>query len=183
MPVIFTKPPSGIAPIPYSVSPRLTVRSFGREEQEEPLHPHAGRLGGDEVARLVEDDQHRRSRRMPETSSYRLPASRDQLLGAARAPPHRRRRAPRSASAAGRHLLQRPLDTGGDRRERRSPVEERGDRDLVRRVQHAGCRAPGPPASRASRRHGKASRSGGSNVSSPTAARSSARHGDVGALG
>src|SRR5215207_8878894 len=34
MPVIFTKPPSGIAPIPYSVSPRLTDHSFGGKKRK-----------------------------------------------------------------------------------------------------------------------------------------------------
>ena len=34
MPVIFTYPPSGIAPIAYSVSPRRTLSSFGGKNSE-----------------------------------------------------------------------------------------------------------------------------------------------------
>jgi hypothetical protein len=34
IPVIFTKPPSGIAPIPYSVSPRLMLISFGGKKRK-----------------------------------------------------------------------------------------------------------------------------------------------------
>ena len=59
IPVIFTKPPSGIQPIPYSVSPRLTLHSLRREEEEEALDAHAGPLRGDEVPELVQDDQQR----------------------------------------------------------------------------------------------------------------------------
>ena len=34
IPVIFTKPPSGTAPIPYSVSPRLMLTSFGGKKRK-----------------------------------------------------------------------------------------------------------------------------------------------------
>ena len=34
MPVIFTKPPSGIAPIPYSVSPIRFETSFGGKKRK-----------------------------------------------------------------------------------------------------------------------------------------------------
>ena len=34
MPVIFTKPPSGSQPIPYSVSPRLKLHSFGGKKRK-----------------------------------------------------------------------------------------------------------------------------------------------------
>ena len=34
MPVIFTKPPSGIAPIPYSVSPRVIETTLGGKKRK-----------------------------------------------------------------------------------------------------------------------------------------------------
>ena len=64
--------------------------------------------------------------------------------------------------------------TSGDPEEGQLAVEEGGDRDLVRGVEHARapCRPP-RPAARASARHGNASSSGARNSRMSPAARSS----------
>ena len=185
MPVIFTKPPSGIAPIPYSVSPRLNLTDRRREEEEEALDAHPDGLGGDEVAaswRMIEQREADEGEEPAHASAQ--PAERHVVGAASRA----------SASTSKRSCEKWPigLRPASPRARARSPrgcrvngmlaVEEgvRRRPRWRRSARRARCRRP-RPASRARRRQANASRSGASNVSEPTSARSSALDRHVGA--
>ena len=84
IPVIFTKPPSGMAPIPYSVSPICFFTTNGGKNRPA-LDAHATRLGGDEVAELVQDDQRGEARECEEPAQARTASCSTSDAAAARA--------------------------------------------------------------------------------------------------
>ena len=119
-----------------------------------------------------------------EPAHARTPAARRARRRRARASrrPRRGRRSARTGRRAARSSVR--LDHRGDAEERAAARRgRRARRPRWRRsARTARCR-PRAPASRARRRHGKVSASGGSKVSAPTSARSSGAHRHVDALG
>ena len=106
------------------------------------------------------------------------------LLAASRASVSALYRSEKCRTERGRHGLERAVDHLGDPGERAA----RRTRKAWTATSFAafsthGAVPPTSAASRASRRHGKASTSGASNVSCPSSTRSRWRHGHVDALG
>ena len=62
MPVIFTKPPSGIQPIPYSVSPRWKRSGVRPKNSEKRSTRMPTALAAAKWPELVQDDQRREAR-------------------------------------------------------------------------------------------------------------------------
>ena len=167
IPVIFTKPPSGTAPTPYSVSPICFFTMNGGKNRREPLHPHADRLRGDEVAELVQDDQRREAREREEPAQA-LTASRSTSV-----PPWPGLRiglieVVEAQTGAGSMSRGRPRSRG-DVEEAQAASEERVHRHLVCRIQNARRGSAGIAASCASARHAERLGSGGSKLKGPTA--------------
>ena len=171
--------------MPYSVSPRLLLHDERREEQREPLDPHADRLRGDEVAELVQDDQRREAREREEPAQA-LTASRSTSAAAVRArlrvgvvevveAPHGHGLASPRACPRSRAAMSRKRERGrrGTRapppRWRRSARTARSRRRPPRRARARGTR--------------KVSRSGGSKRQAcPTSREVERSHRHVGAL-
>ena len=112
------------------------------EEEEEALDPHPRRLGGDEVAGLVEDDQQAEADEDEEPAHAGV-NPRTWLFGAPAGLGVGGEEVVEVGDRLGRHLLQHPLDHRGDAGEGDLPVEEGGDGDLVGGVEHAGRGAAG----------------------------------------
>ena len=146
MPVIFTNPPNGHGADPVLGLAASHADQLRGEEEEEALHPHPGRLGGREVAELVQDDQRREpgDGRGPSSSTRAHPT--DLLPGALPCLGVDGEQVLEVARPARRQRLQRALDHLGDRRERDPAVEERlAPRPRRRR---SARRAPSPPPRR-----------------------------------
>ena len=172
MPVIFTYPPSGIAPIPYSVSPRRTLkRSGGKNRQKRSTRmptalaavkwPNSWRMiSSGEAEQGEEQDTHPVSQASLKASCG--PSGRRRARAALE--PARGRQVPRTpvdfeerlerADRLRAEPVEHGVDHLGDPEEGEPAGEERVDRDLVGGVQHArrgpaGRRGlPGKPQAR-----------------------------------
>src|SRR3954452_25437949 len=152
--------------------PHLLAYQQRREEQREALHAHADRLGGGEVPQLVEHDQEHEAERGEEPAHVRTPATSSPARSRASAS------APYStlkwwigrASCASRVRSITSAIAGNGI----SPSRKACTATSFAAFMAHGAVPPAWAASRASRRHGNASSSGGSKVSEPTSVRSSA---------
>ena len=135
---------------------RYVLHERRRKTEVEPPRAHPHRARDEEVAGLVEEDEHREAEDREERCSCDLHCSFGEppcgLVGG--------RRAHRDRARARRPPRRGVRDDVGDAEERQPSVEERGDRDLVRGVEHAGSVPPCSPALRACASSGNVSRSG-----------------------
>src|SRR5205823_813275 len=142
-------------------------------EQEELLHSHPGRLRGDEVTGLVDDDQdgeagnYQQPAQATPTSSTRLVESRRASLSAANSCSKWVTGSAGSASSA--LATTSAIAVNEIRSERKASTATSSAAFNTH-----GAVPPASPASRASRRQAKVSSSGCSKLSRPTDARSSA---------
>ena len=147
IPVIFTKPPSGIAPIPYSVSPRLMLTIFGgknRKKRSTRIPTAFAAVKCPTSWRMISEPRSPRARRG--SSSRRHPRPLDQLAGALAGlgvdgvEVLEVRRAGRPECASSVCSTTSAIAVNGMR-----PSRKALDRDLVGRVQHARRGAAGLP--------------------------------------
>ena len=127
-------------------APRL--RPQRREEQREALDAHPDRLGGREVAELVQHDQGREAqeRQDPAHAASAPTELAGDRAGVAVGPVER----VEGVHAGRRDALERLLDHRRDAHERQPAAEEGVDGDLVGGVEHARrrCRRRAPPRAR-----------------------------------
>ena len=164
----------------YSVSPRRILRQQRREEEREALDAHPGGLGRSEVAELVQDDQRGEAEEGEQPAHVRTAISSDATARASRSASWSDSKA--RTGPAGRRSSAVSMTAGMPRKSSR-PLRKAWTATSLAALRTHGAVPPAAAASRARRRHGKASVSTGSKVSAPISARSSGAHGDVDALG
>ena len=184
MPVIFTKPPSGIAPTPYSVSPRRNCHSFGgkKRKKRSTRIPTAFAAAKCPASwRMIR----RRSRRRRAPSSRRRPRRRDQRPGRARGPGVGReqvlevaRRGCAGTASRARSITSAIAVNGS------SPARNASTATSSAALRTHGAVPPASPGlARQAQAGGRSRDPAARSSSSPTAARSRVGTVDVGALG
>ncbi len=162
--------------------PVLGLAAFERpdgraEEEEEAFDPHAGRLGGDEVARLVEDDQRAEAEEDVDPThagaSSLTPAAARSRASASVAKRSSKWVTGRAGISSSVRSITAAMPVNGIR-----PSRKAATATSSAALRTVGAVPPAAPASSARRRQAKVSGSGSSKVSAPTAARSSPRHVD-----
>src|ERR671935_207720 len=150
------------------------LRQDRREEEHEALDAPPDRLGGREVAELVQDDERREPDEREDPAHARTATSSAAISRASRSASYSDSNA--RTGWAGRRSRVSSITAGIPRKSSRPPRKACTATSLAAFMTH-GAVPPAVAASRARRRHGNASVSTGSNVSAPTLARSSGRTG------
>src|SRR4051812_3285558 len=145
-----------------------------REEEREALDAHPGGLGRGEVPELVQDDERGEAEEGEQPAQVRTAISSDATVRASRSASYSDSKA--RTGPPGRRSSAVSM-TAGMPRKSSPPLRKAWTATSLAALSTHGAVPPAAAASRARRRHGKASVSTGSKVSAPTSARSSGRTG------
>src|SRR3954452_12655053 len=142
-----------------------------REEEREALDAHPGGLGRGEVPELVQDDERGEAEEGEQPAQVRTAISSDPTVRASRSASYSDSKA--RTGPPGRRSSAVSMTAGMPRKSSR-PLRKAWTATSLAALSTHGAVPPAAAASRARRRHGKASVSTGSKVSAPIVARSSA---------